>query len=34
MGDGSVHFIHEEIDLSLYKALASIKSREVASLPN
>jgi prepilin-type N-terminal cleavage/methylation domain-containing protein/prepilin-type processing-associated H-X9-DG protein len=34
MGDGSVHFISENIDLSLYKALASIKTREVASLPD
>lgn len=33
LGDGSVAFISENIDLSLYKALASIRHGEVASVP-
>ena len=32
LGDGSVRFIAETIDLSLYKCLASMKQREVAML--
>ncbi len=33
LGDGSVQFIAEQIDLSIYKALASIKSGENAPVP-
>ena len=32
-GDGSVVFLREDIDMNVYKALASIASREVASFP-
>jgi len=34
MGDGSVKFIQQTIDLALLQALASIDSREVASVPD
>ncbi len=33
MADGSVHFIQNQIDLSLYRALATISSGEVAVVP-
>jgi prepilin-type processing-associated H-X9-DG protein len=33
MGDGSVHFVSEEIDLPIYKQLGTVAGGEPASLP-